>query len=502
MPRSPHRNDIQQVDALLKRAEQARKDGDLRSELRLYRLAARRGSPVAQFRLGLAYEVGRGVARDRRKAQEWLLRAANEGLTSAAYRLARILETDGALEEAAQLLTQAAFAGHPKAQAHLAELYYAGRGVARDPAVARQWEERASAARRERDTQTDTKRWAEVQQRAEQGQALAQLQVAREYTGRDKARRDDRRAEQWYLRAAENPAYRRTALEKLALLFDRPDASRDIVKAIKYYELAAEAGSQYPEEIAALKRELTISRLSTWGRYRFYLREIDWKARIAATWRGTWPLIAVLLVSLMAALTATFVLDSPKLAVGALLLTTVCAFFVTVLAAKTVYFMLAATASRVRARHLVLLGALLLTVVVLWMAPWRPPLADAPRERQDTIIRLARDLTEGNVDAAIRVARASARRNRDLASLRTYGDALAAGRRFSEAAGAYSDALKRAPRDTAARLGRAAARWMAGDVNGAVEDYRVLTDIEPDNVIYRKELSAVQAEAARTGARR
>src|SRR5580765_2780486 len=73
---------------------------------------ASKGDVNAQFMLGLAYEFGRGVAKDSTEAAHWYEKAAN--------------------------------AGDPGAQTHLGNLYAEGNGVARDQALAIKWYLRAA----------------------------------------------------------------------------------------------------------------------------------------------------------------------------------------------------------------------------------------------------------------------------------------------------------------------------------------------------------------------
>ena len=57
-----------------------------------YEKAARQGHGDAQFKLGLLYYQGRGLARDRAAAAEWYAKAAESGSTGAQYNLALMAE--------------------------------------------------------------------------------------------------------------------------------------------------------------------------------------------------------------------------------------------------------------------------------------------------------------------------------------------------------------------------------------------------------------------------
>lgn len=80
---------------------------DFERAARWYLRGAEAGCARAQFRLGLMYEVGRGVERDRKEALRWI--------------------------------RQAAEAGHDDAQNRLGAMYYRGQGVLRDYVSAHQW---------------------------------------------------------------------------------------------------------------------------------------------------------------------------------------------------------------------------------------------------------------------------------------------------------------------------------------------------------------------------
>lgn len=86
--------------------------GDHAAALDLLRPHAETGEPDAQNRLGIMYELGRGVAADPGRAAQWYRRAAAQGLYKAQYNLAR--------------------------------LYGRGEGVPRDAAEAARWYRRAA----------------------------------------------------------------------------------------------------------------------------------------------------------------------------------------------------------------------------------------------------------------------------------------------------------------------------------------------------------------------
>ncbi len=115
-----------------------------------YRRGAEGGSAKAQFRLAQVYLEGRIIEPDRVSAVRWLEAAAEAGYEDAAaqltqlalggdsddYLAARMLESEGRLDEAISVYRRLADAGSLRARTRLAWLYEAGRGVERDLARA------------------------------------------------------------------------------------------------------------------------------------------------------------------------------------------------------------------------------------------------------------------------------------------------------------------------------------------------------------------------------
>jgi TPR repeat protein len=59
-----------------------------------YRRSAEQGNAEAQYRLGVLYERGDGVAKDVAQAAAWYRRAADQGNTEADERLRALLDSD------------------------------------------------------------------------------------------------------------------------------------------------------------------------------------------------------------------------------------------------------------------------------------------------------------------------------------------------------------------------------------------------------------------------
>ena len=120
----------------------------------LYRRAAEKGHVLAGLRYGLALSEGVGIKRDVVQAQKWLARARDNGVPEAALALGDMAaRTPASRDKAANERTVqsavswyqvAAQGGVPSAQFKLANAYFSGVGVARDPMQAMLWYSRAA----------------------------------------------------------------------------------------------------------------------------------------------------------------------------------------------------------------------------------------------------------------------------------------------------------------------------------------------------------------------
>lgn len=120
----------------------------------LYRRAAEKGHMLAALRYGLALADGAGVKQDLVAAQRWLTQAQQRGIPEAALALGDMAaRTPASRDKAAnEKVVKAALAwyeiaaagGVPSAQFKVANAYFAGVGVARDPAQALLWYTRAA----------------------------------------------------------------------------------------------------------------------------------------------------------------------------------------------------------------------------------------------------------------------------------------------------------------------------------------------------------------------
>src|SRR5258708_3626508 len=120
----------------------------------LYRRAAEKGHVLAGLRYGLALSEGSGAKRDPVAAQRWLVQAQESGVPEAALALGDMAaRTPASRDKAANekvvkaalsWYEVAAHGGVPSAQFKLANAYFAGVGVPRDPAQALLWYGRAA----------------------------------------------------------------------------------------------------------------------------------------------------------------------------------------------------------------------------------------------------------------------------------------------------------------------------------------------------------------------
>jgi uncharacterized protein len=106
--------------------------GDYRTAVDRWRSAAVSGNADAQFNLGQAYKLGRGVPADLGQAEEWYRKAAIQGHPQAEDNYGLALFQNGKRTEAVQWLTRSATRGEPRAQFVLGTMYFNGDAVQRD----------------------------------------------------------------------------------------------------------------------------------------------------------------------------------------------------------------------------------------------------------------------------------------------------------------------------------------------------------------------------------
>jgi len=123
--------------------------GDDGGAIRLWTTPATEGNPEAQFRLGMMYLQGRGVAADQTMAMRWFKLAVEKHHIGASIAMAHFLFDKASPhydpDTALALLRDVGQQGVTEAQAYLGELYRKGGGVSQDFDEARRWYQLAAA---------------------------------------------------------------------------------------------------------------------------------------------------------------------------------------------------------------------------------------------------------------------------------------------------------------------------------------------------------------------
>jgi uncharacterized protein len=132
------------VRADVKAGVDAWEAGKYQSAVASWRPLALAGNADAQFNLGQAHKLGRGVPADLAQAEIWFRRAADQGHLQAEDNLGLVMFTAGKREAAMPYITRAAARGEPRAQYVLGTAHYNGDLAARDHAMAYALTKRAS----------------------------------------------------------------------------------------------------------------------------------------------------------------------------------------------------------------------------------------------------------------------------------------------------------------------------------------------------------------------
>ena len=150
----------------------------------LYRQAAEQGHAQSQFRLGMFYENGNGVAKDYDQAIQWYRKAAEQGHANAQCNLGVFYRNGYGVtkddKQGVEWYRKAAEQGHAQAQNNLGYCYENGFGVTKDYQLALQWYSKA----------------------AEQGLASAQTVLGWFYQNGYGVAQDNNQAAYWYRKAA------------------------------------------------------------------------------------------------------------------------------------------------------------------------------------------------------------------------------------------------------------------------------------------------------------
>jgi len=118
---------------------------DYARAVEIWRPLAENGDADAEFNLGQAYRLGRGVKIDLGSAQTWLERAASQDHLDAQTTLGLLLFGNGNQAEGAKWLKQAAEKGEPRALLILGTALFNGDGVPQDRVLGYAYVSRAAA---------------------------------------------------------------------------------------------------------------------------------------------------------------------------------------------------------------------------------------------------------------------------------------------------------------------------------------------------------------------
>ena len=106
--------------------------GDYAAAVARWRPSALAGDPDAQFNLGQAYKLGRGVPLDGAAAQDWFLKAAKQGHQQAEDNYGLALYTAGRKRDAVPWLEKSVARGEARSELVLGTMLFNGDGIARD----------------------------------------------------------------------------------------------------------------------------------------------------------------------------------------------------------------------------------------------------------------------------------------------------------------------------------------------------------------------------------
>jgi len=119
-------------DNPVKAGVEAWERGDYKAAVDRWRGPAMKGDSDAQFNLGQAYKLGRGVKADLVQAETWYGKAAAQGHEQAQASYALALFANGKRDAATPWLQRAAGRGDPRAQYVLGTMYFNGDIVQKD----------------------------------------------------------------------------------------------------------------------------------------------------------------------------------------------------------------------------------------------------------------------------------------------------------------------------------------------------------------------------------
>jgi TPR repeat protein len=207
-----------------------------------YRVLAEKGDREAQFKLGVCYYEGDGVAKDRVNAFSWYLKAAEQGLAKAQYNLANCFETGyGVATDKEQALS---WYRKSAAQDYAPAQYEYGSCLRNNPQKIRRLKDGSRDIDYSENVLAET--WG--RKAAEQGYYLAQVRLGFKYQLGGRGYElgglgpflppDLSMAVSWYRKAAEQ-GYPRALISLGELFEEGQGVPKDEVEAYAHYNLAA-----------------------------------------------------------------------------------------------------------------------------------------------------------------------------------------------------------------------------------------------------------------------
>jgi len=210
----------------LSEAAVAYERADYVEAIRLYRLAADKGLGTAQYKLGVMYNNGLGVAQDYTEALRWYRLAADQGHAWAQYNLGT-MHRDGEgvpqnYAEALRWFRLAADQGQAEAQTNLGVMYNRGNGVPKNYVEAVRWYRLA----------------------ADKGLAAAQLNLGTMYENGRGVAQDYAEALRWYRLAADQGEANAQSI--LGSMYRAGEGvPQNYAEALRWYRLAADQGDWF-----------------------------------------------------------------------------------------------------------------------------------------------------------------------------------------------------------------------------------------------------------------
>jgi uncharacterized protein len=120
--------------------------GEYEKAVKEWRDPALKGDPDAQFNMGQAYKLGRGVKQDLDVAADWYLRASRQGHLQSSDAYGQLMHYRGMVAEALPYLQASADRGEPGSQYYLATELFNGTNIQKDWVKAYAYMTRASSA--------------------------------------------------------------------------------------------------------------------------------------------------------------------------------------------------------------------------------------------------------------------------------------------------------------------------------------------------------------------